>query len=89
MESNFLRFSHFYPNLSRHIRDMLRQSHLCAADCCQKHNAQEDVAKCTQSCQEKLQKAYNKMQQESEDLNGSLSRCVQAWFVLFKFSNDI
>uniref|UniRef100_A0A915M3W1 Uncharacterized protein n=1 Tax=Meloidogyne javanica TaxID=6303 RepID=A0A915M3W1_MELJA len=52
-----------------YIRDIQRQSYLCAADCCKNLINQKEVAKCSEQCQDKLRKVFDKFDQESEAMN--------------------
>ncbi|KAL7077280.1 hypothetical protein ACQ4LE_003286 [Meloidogyne hapla] len=62
----------------KYIRDIQRQSYLCAADCCKNFINQKEVAKCSEQCQDKLRKVFDKFDKESEAMNNHLARGIMS-----------
>ena len=60
-----------------HLRNMEREMHLCAADCCSNQSASiNEVIECKERCEINTRKAQVFVQGELERFQESLSRCV-------------
>ena len=60
-----------------HLRNMEREMHLCAADCCSNPSASiNEVIECKERCEINTRKAQVFVQGELERFQESLSRCV-------------
>ena len=60
-----------------HLREVERQMHLCAADCCTNKEASiNDMLACKDKCEIPAKKAQQYLQSELERFQESLNRCV-------------
>lgn len=67
----------FVQNIDKnHLRNMERDMHLCAVECCSNQTANlEEVMNCKQKCEVKLDRAQKYVQTELERFLESSNRC--------------